>query len=137
MLPDTYKKVYEYADETTLNEEETVVTTKLCSIILTGGLPRNRCISTGRYAETAVRLTFNVYGGRTDADILEALAYCDTIKETLDTAFNVEYVDAETGKEIRITNFRRDGDTNRLGRNNQGVTCYSINYQIIYTKGGN
>jgi hypothetical protein len=137
LIPSDYKTVDTVVKEATIKNGVTIPTTKVCQISITPLFNLGRCTDSGKYTTQIVRVTFNIYGEANPDGLENMRVYMDTLKNTLDTTFNKEFVDPLSGNEFIITNLQRDGIENPLGWNSQGIPVYSINYKLHYSKGGN
>ena len=134
IIPTTYATKFNSVDETYVVNGVTTATTKTTVMYFKEAIDGHRVVDSGQFVTEYVRVVFNIYADRTSTETDNCMEYCEAIKEALNTTFNKEVIDSETGVTIRILEFLLSGNINTVGRNGQGVPVYSINFKVKYSK---
>lgn len=128
----------------------------VCGIYIKGSGPSQyREISSGVYLNNIARVEFVIQGALSNDSLFSILNLSDKIKRTLIRASNCSYIapdqvkmsdgviiyspaGIDDGQDIEVILCKVDllGDINFLGKSEQGLPIYSINFNIEYAIGG-
>ena len=133
-----FNTVFGYIGETEIDEDGNTIPVKdTIAMYFKGGFVGSRNVTNGQYFYEQARVVFNVYGNSTVDGIKDTLTECDRIKKLLDSTNNIKFSYPQNDINIIIICTTRSTNINDLGRNEQGIPVYSINYNIKYRGGGN
>ena len=133
-----FNTVFGYIGETEIDEDGNTIPVKdTIAMYFKGGFVGSRNVTNGQYFYEQARVVFNVYGNSTVDGIKDTLTECDRIKKLLDSTNNIKFLYPQNDISIIIMCTTRSTNINDLGRNEQGIPVYSINYNIKYRVGGN
>lgn len=133
-----FNTVFGYIGETEIDEDGNTIPVKdTIAMYFKGGFVGSRNVTNGQYFYEQARVVFNVYGNSTVDGIKDTLTECDRIKKLLDSTNNIKFSYQQNDINIIIICTTRSTNINDLGRNEQGIPVYSINYNIKYRVGGN
>ena len=92
--------------------------------------PSNRQFS-GEYLVRNASVTFNIHTNKKIDGLIIGDKYCEYIVKNMQTLFNYEYTN-KNNESIYIIKTDMIGDVNYIGKNEQGIQVYSINFNIKY-----
>jgi len=123
LLPSNYVIWGDDIKEIAVVNGQTIPTEKACAIYFKSANNPQRVVA-GNYIEKSLRVTFNIFGDRKDNDSAKLFG-----EQSIDTLSNVIN---RTLTSIKIIKLNLMGNLNFVGKNQQGVPVYSINWIMEY-----
>lgn len=101
--------------------------------IKSGIVPNYRTLSDAEYSNNISRVQILFQFNNEAANILQALSDIQKVKNTLDTTFNLYYnTDNPEYNNILIIKTNNLGGIDYLGKNNQDLNKYTLNYEVTF-----
>jgi len=124
ILPSNYVIWGDDIKEIALVNGITIPTEKACAIYFKSASNPQRVVA-GSYIQKSLRVTFNIFGDRKDND--SAKLFGEQSIETISNILNKKL------NNVRLIKFNLQGNLNFVGKNQQGVPVYSINWIMEYS----